>query len=56
MKNPKCPVCGGTSPNNFGECLCSYDPAMFQPDSKAQVKSLSYALKAFQKLALYGKN
>ena len=24
----KCVLCGGGSPNTFGECLCSYEPIL----------------------------
>jgi len=28
-KKKQCVLCGGSSPNTYGECWCSYEPVFF---------------------------
>jgi hypothetical protein len=52
MKEPKskCVLCGGSSPNRYGECSCSYDPVFFSGDYKAIAKELASQVKTLQML------
>lgn len=47
----KCLLCGGVSPNTFGECICSYDPLMFSGDYKKIAKTLARTVNSLMRLA-----
>jgi len=51
MKNiHRCPLCYRTTPNNFGECLCSYDLLMFSGDYEKICQKLAGIIKGFWRL------
>lgn len=46
----KCVLCGGISPNTFGECFCSYDLVMFSGDYKRIAQKLASIIKRLWKI------
>ena len=47
-KKTYCPLCGGKSPNIYGECLCSYEVVMLSGDWKKIAKRLVQVIKVIR--------
>jgi len=48
----KCLLCDGVSPNNYGECICSYEEAMFTNNYKKIAEILSKICKKQMKFII----